>query len=102
MDFANTEEFFGYESVRLTKSSIRQLDGHMRNLVRQVRTLHRIDQSAKSEEKQWYTLLVAQRETNWGFPVNQGKRLIPRSRGGPAYPSLPATLPPGGVNEGLD
>ena len=102
MDFANTEEFFGYESVRLTKSSIRQLEGHMRNLVRQVRTLHRIDQGATGEEKQWYTLLVAQRETNWGFPVNQGRRLIPRSRGGPAYPSLPATLSPDGVGEGLD
>jgi len=93
MDFANTEEFFGYETVRLTQSSIKQLEAHMRNLIRQVRTLHRIDQAAKSEDKQWYTLLVAQRETNWGFPVNQGKRMIPRVRGGPAYPELSSALP---------
>lgn len=93
MDFANTEDFFGYESVRLTQSSVRQLEDHMRNLVRQVRILHRIDQGAKSENKQWHTVLVAQRETNWGFPVNEGERLVPRAHGGPAYPDLPARLP---------
>jgi DNA-binding CsgD family transcriptional regulator len=93
MDFAGTDAFFGYETVRLTRSSIRQLEDHMRNLVRQIRILHSIDQGAKGEDKQWCTLLVAHRETNWGFPVNQGQQLVPRFRGGPAYPTIRSALP---------
>ncbi|WP_311269501.1 hypothetical protein [Sphingobium sp. WCS2017Hpa-17] len=88
MDFANTEQFFGYESVRLSKASMRQLEEHMRQLVRQVRILHRIDQGVRNDEKQWYTLLVAQRETNWGFPVDNGKTLVPRRALEPTYPAV--------------
>jgi transcriptional regulator with XRE-family HTH domain len=88
MDFANTEEFFGYESVRLSKSSLKQLEEHMRQLIRQIRILHRVDQSLKGSEKQWYTLLVAQRETNWGFPVDHGRKLLPRRASGPTYPTV--------------
>lgn len=93
MDFANTDDFFGYETVRLTKSSVKQLEDHMRNLVHQVRILHRLDQGAKSEDKQWHTVLVAQRETNWGFPINGGQGFAPRIYGGPTYPDLLTGFP---------
>lgn len=88
MDFAGTDEFFGYESVRLSKSSLKQLEDHMRQLVRQARILHRVDQAMPSEDKQWYTLLVAQRETNWGFPIDNGKSLVARRAQGTTYPSI--------------
>lgn len=88
MDFAGTDEFFGYASVRLSKTSLKQLEDHMQQLARQARILHRVDQGVLSEDKQWYTLLVAQRETNWGFPVDNGKSLVPRRAQGPTYPSI--------------
>ncbi|HEY4545866.1 MAG TPA: helix-turn-helix transcriptional regulator [Pedomonas sp.] len=88
MDFANTEDFYGYETVRLSRESVRQLEEHMRQLVRQVRVLHRLDQGIPSADKQWHTLLVAQRETNWGFPVDNGETLLPRRSSGPTFPAV--------------
>lgn len=88
MDFANTEDFYGYETVRLSRASVRQLEEHMRQLVRQVRVLHRLDQGIPSADKQWHTLLVAQRETNWGFPVDNGETLLPRRSSGPTFPAV--------------
>jgi len=81
MDFANTEEFFGYETARLSESSILQIEEHMRRLVRNVRILHQIDQNLRPEQKQWYTVLVCKRETNWCFPLRNGEMKRPRSLG---------------------
>lgn len=92
MDFANTEQFFGYETVQLSRSSVKQLEEHMRQLVRQVRILQHVDQNVSSLEKQWHTVLIAQRETNWGFPINNGKQVLPRRAHGPIYP--PVAEPP--------
>lgn len=86
MDFANTEDFYGYETVLLSRESVRQLEEHMRQLVRQVRVLHRVDQSIPSSEKQWHTLLVAQRETNWAFPIDNGNTLLPRRFSSAPFP----------------
>lgn len=88
MDFANTEEFFGYETVRLSRASIKQLEEHMRQLVRQVRILQHVDQSVSGSEKHWHTVLVAQRKTNWGFPINNGQQILPRRAQGPIYPPV--------------
>ncbi|WP_157221153.1 helix-turn-helix domain-containing protein [Flavisphingomonas formosensis] len=79
MDFANTEEFFGYETARLSESSILQIEDQMRQLVRNVRILHQIDQTLRSDQKQWYTVLVCKRETNWCFPLRSGELKRPRS-----------------------
>lgn len=91
MDFANTENFYGYETARLSRSSIVQIEEHMRQLVRTIRILQKVDQGVPNEQKQWYTVLVAQRETNWGFPLRNGEFRAPRSIGpnGAAYPYRP-------------
>lgn len=86
MDFANTEEFYGYETVLLSREAVRELEEHMRQLVRQVRMLHKIDQSIPASHKQWYTLLVAQRETNWAFPIDNGSTLLPRRSSSTPFP----------------
>jgi len=89
MDFANTESFFGYETARLSQSSVLQIEEHMRQLVRTMRILQKVDQGVPNEQKQWYSLLVAQRETNWGFPLQNGEFRAPRSLGpkGAVYPA---------------
>jgi len=85
-DFANTNQFFGYETARLTQASVGQLEDHMRGLVRQMRILHQIDQSASGEEKEWYTMLVAQRVTSWSFPLRNGELSLPRIGTAAPYP----------------
>ncbi|AZI35553.1 XRE family transcriptional regulator [Caenibius tardaugens NBRC 16725] len=89
MDFANTESFYGYETARLSRSSVLQIEEHMRQLVRTMRILQKVDQGVPIEQKQWYSLLVAQRETNWGFPFPNGEFRAPRSLGpnGTVYPA---------------
>lgn len=67
MDFANSEDYFGYEPARLSESSVQQIEQHMRQLVRKIRVLHQVDQHLRPDQKQWYTILVARRETNWSF-----------------------------------
>lgn len=67
IDFTNTEDFFGYESVRLTKASLRQLEDYMRHFVRQVRLLQQVDQNAANAEKTFYTVCIAHKESRWGF-----------------------------------
>lgn len=91
MDFANTESFYGYETARLSRSSVLQIEEHMRQLVRTMRILQKVDQGVPNEQKQWYSLLVAQRETNWGFPLQNGEFRAPRSLGpnGTVYPDHP-------------
>lgn len=91
MDFASTENFYGYETARLSQSSVLQIEEHMRQLVRTIRILQKIDQGIPNEQKRWHTLLVAQRETNWGFPLRDGEFRAPRSIGpnGAVYPDRP-------------
>lgn len=67
LDFANSEEYFGYEPARLSESSVQQIEQQMRQLVRKIRVLHQVDQHLRPDQKQWYTVLVAKRETNWSF-----------------------------------
>lgn len=79
LPFADTTEYFGYETVFVTEDSLLQLEEQMRQLVKSVRMLHQVDQHQSNDRKRWYTLLVAKRANLWNFVTPDGEIHQPRS-----------------------
>jgi len=79
MDFANTDEFYAFETARLSDTSIEQVEEQMRQLARTVRVLHQVDQSLMASRKRWYSVLIAKQETRWTFRMPTGEKYPSRS-----------------------
>ncbi len=78
MPFADTADYFGYETVHLSEASLVQIEDMMRHLVRTARVLHQVDRNMRHAKKKWVTLLVAKRDKFWGFPLRNGDLKEPK------------------------